>query len=109
MVCAAIYCNSVSKDTEEHIEKALKDLQDGVFTAVSRAASAHHGIDTSTLWRRYTKKTKPRNKAHISQMLLTPAQEEALVNWIKYLGVTGHPVSKKTIRPKARLAPNVAV
>jgi hypothetical protein len=39
-------------------------------------------------------------KCHKKQRYLNDAQEAVLLEWIQFLGVTGHPVSKQTIRPK---------
>ncbi|KAG2082931.1 hypothetical protein BD769DRAFT_1316026, partial [Suillus cothurnatus] len=38
-------------------------------------------------------------EAHASQRHLTPAQEEVLVDWMKFLGATGRPISKETVYP----------
>ena|SRR5271168_3681723 len=36
------------------------------------------------------------------QQLLTKAEEGTLVDWIQYLALTGHPLNKRTIRPKVQ-------
>ena len=40
------------------------------------------------------------SEAHEGQQILNNAQEKALVDWLIYLGYTGHAVSKHTIGPK---------
>jgi hypothetical protein len=54
-----------------------------------------------TLRSRFQGRHHPYRDAHTSQQLLTPAQEEVLVEWITFLGSTGHPLSKCGIRHKA--------
>ena len=41
--------------------------------------------------------TKPPCEAHVSQQSLSPATENVLVQWVKYLDATGHPVDKAAI------------
>ncbi|KAJ7353299.1 hypothetical protein DFH08DRAFT_634882, partial [Mycena albidolilacea] len=38
--------------------------------------------------------------AHMTSQLLNEPQEKILISWIKFLGVTGIPLSKYTIAPK---------
>lgn len=42
----------------------------------------------------------PKIKAHEHQALLNEAEKQTLVHWIKYLGLIGLPVCKRTLRPK---------
>ncbi|KAI0037645.1 hypothetical protein FA95DRAFT_1455540, partial [Auriscalpium vulgare] len=56
----------------------------------------------TTLRNRYQGKTQSRAAGHEGEQLLTAAQEATLVDWLGYLGSTGHAVSKKTIRPKVQ-------
>jgi hypothetical protein len=41
-------------------------------------------------------------QARGQQQLLTDAEEGTLVDWIRYLALTGHPLNKRTIRPKVQ-------
>lgn len=70
---------------------------------VSAAAKAH-GIEHLyfTLRRRIQGTTLPKADAHGSQQLLSRAEEETLVDWMKYLALTGHPLNARTIRPKVQ-------
>jgi hypothetical protein len=53
-----------------------------------------------TVRRRLKEKTQPANKAHVSQQLLSPAQEDVLADWMRFLGALVILVNKKTIAPK---------
>ncbi|KAJ3978621.1 hypothetical protein F5890DRAFT_1385422, partial [Lentinula detonsa] len=53
-----------------------------------------------TLTRRINGTALPKKKAHNSQALLTKAEKDTLIEWVRYLGFTGHPVSKRTLHPK---------
>ncbi|KAJ4497361.1 hypothetical protein C8R41DRAFT_731009, partial [Lentinula lateritia] len=39
----------------------------------------------------------PKKRARSNQALLNWLEKKALVEWVKYLGLTGHPVNKCTI------------
>ncbi|EGO02982.1 hypothetical protein SERLA73DRAFT_70454 [Serpula lacrymans var. lacrymans S7.3] len=52
-----------------------------------------------TALRRYKGKAVPCCEAHIQQQHLNQAQEEVLLEWIQFLGNTGHPLCKQTIAP----------
>ncbi|KAE9386201.1 hypothetical protein BT96DRAFT_868057, partial [Gymnopus androsaceus JB14] len=55
-----------------------------------------------TLTRRINGTALPKKKAHDDQALLTKAEKDTLIEWVQYLGLTGHPVSKRTLRPKVQ-------
>ncbi|KAJ4486603.1 hypothetical protein C8J55DRAFT_382667, partial [Lentinula edodes] len=44
----------------------------------------------------------PKKRAHDNQALLNWSEKKASVKWVKYLGLTGHPVNRRTIRPKVQ-------
>lgn len=74
------------------------------YTKVIKDTQEHTGIilPYHTLRNRFQGKHVPPSKAHVSQQLLCPEAEEVLVEWIKYLSDTGHPLCKRTIREKAQ-------
>lgn len=80
-------------DLEAKIQEASQALTNGTIKKMSEAAR-HFGVPYHRLRRRHLHHTKPLALAHTNQRLLTPAQEEALCDWIKYLGVEGQPMSK---------------
>ncbi|KAE9391678.1 hypothetical protein BT96DRAFT_749874, partial [Gymnopus androsaceus JB14] len=53
-----------------------------------------------TLRRRVNGTALPKKQAHDDQALLNHAEKDVLIKWIQYLGLTGHPVNKRTLRPK---------
>ncbi|THU99808.1 DDE-domain-containing protein, partial [Dendrothele bispora CBS 962.96] len=65
-----------------------------------RGAAAEFNIPRSTLSDRARGKHKAPHQAHNGQLLLTAAQEAALVSWCHYLDLTGHPLTRRTIGPK---------
>ncbi|KIJ08365.1 hypothetical protein PAXINDRAFT_18495 [Paxillus involutus ATCC 200175] len=71
---------------------ACKALDSGTCKNIAKAA-AHYQVPYYTLRRRYKNLAVPRSRAHKHQQLLTDAQE-TICHWIKYMGITGHPLSK---------------
>jgi hypothetical protein len=73
------------------IDKAIADLisheQDKDFSI--RGIAKRHGIEYSTLRRRWTGQTGPRAAGYASQQLLSPQQEEGLVEYIGALTARG--------------------
>lgn len=59
-------------------------------------------IPYHTLRRRHLGQTKSRQKAHSSQQLLSPEAEQVLVDWITFYSMTANPLSRRSIRSKAR-------
>ena len=59
------------------MQEAIRDYQWGKFPTIRKTA-AHHGVDFTTLSRRL-KGAKEARLAHPESSLLTPAQEEAIV------------------------------
>jgi Tc5 transposase DNA-binding domain len=89
---------TVDDATEAKIKKAAQDLKDGIYKKMTDAAKAYN-IPYHTMRRRCLGKTAPKKEAHKKQLLLSPSQEETLVEWIQYLGITGHPVNRWTVCP----------
>lgn len=84
------------------IADAITGLRNGTHKNITQAAHAT-GVPYDTLRRRYLGQSKgPRSMGHIQQRLLTRGQEDVLCKWVKYLGATGHAVSKRTIVPKVQ-------
>jgi hypothetical protein len=89
---------------EEKIQNAASAYKAGEYTSVAAAADAF-GISVSsctTVWHRIHGKSKSHCVAHMTQQLLNLNQEIVLENWIKWFGVTGIPLSKRTIAPKVQ-------
>lgn len=72
---------------------------EGCHKSVKAAASAHNVLYL-TLTRCIQGTAHPKKLAHDKEALLTRAEKDALLDWVQYLGVTGHPVSKCTLQPK---------
>ncbi|KAK0481103.1 DDE superfamily endonuclease-domain-containing protein, partial [Armillaria luteobubalina] len=90
---------TITPDTEERLAEAEAALRQGECKTY-RQASEQFNVPYFTLRRRCRDEAAPKTKAHLAQLLLPPASEEILVDWIKFLSATGHPVNKRTIRPK---------
>jgi len=90
---------SKHKKEEAHkaiLQKACKPIKDGIYNGYQEAALAFK-IPVSTLQQHYLMKTQPHKEAHEEQQLLNSAAEKVLVDWLRYLGLTGHALSKCTI------------
>ena len=74
---------------EEALQQAIKAMKEGRFSSQRRAAEAY-GVHYSTL-RRRLKGSTSRQKAHIKQQLLSPADEKAIVRWIVRMEEFGFP------------------
>lgn len=90
--------------TPEQVEQRISDACKALSTGTSKnilAASREFSIEKyyHTLRRRWKGESLPRKDAHDNQRLLNDAQEKVLVDWIKFLGVTGRPICMDTIRP----------
>jgi hypothetical protein len=85
--------------TETRIQAASNALANGTFKHLSQAA-CHFDAPYGTLRRRHLKITQTRSKAHIKEQYLTMAEEDTVGKWIKYMGMTGHPISKESLRVK---------
>jgi hypothetical protein len=82
------------------IDKAIADLklheQDKDFSI--RGIAKKHGVEYSTVRRRWTGQTGPRAAGYASQQLLSPQQEEGLVEYIGGLTARGLPPTRAMIR-----------
>jgi hypothetical protein len=70
----------MATEFEEAIDMACTDLASEKFRSI-RAAAAAYGLDHSTLAKRL-KNGQTRRVAHSDQQLLSPEQEERVVQWI---------------------------
>lgn len=88
-----------SQAREEQLRNAVDGIRSGRFKDCKDAAKQLK-IPHTTLWRRFTEKSKAHSKAHMRQQLLNNEQEQVLVNYATWLGMAGTPLSKRTIGPK---------
>jgi hypothetical protein len=86
-------------EKERRVQEALKALKDEQIKTVSEAAH-HFEVSHHTLRRRQLGRNGPPSKSQVKKQLLTEAQEETLVEWIKHMGVIGEPFSKWAIHAK---------
>jgi hypothetical protein len=84
---------------EAKIREASNAITNGQFTKITEAA-AHFKVSYPTLRRRHLGLTLSRSEAHIDQQLLTDVEEKVVCKWAKYMGMTGHPISKDSLRVK---------
>lgn len=92
---------AVAAAKEGKITDGIAGLRNGTYKNVLEAAQAL-GVSQVTLRRRYLGKSQPRSTAHAQERLLSQGQEDVLCDWVKYLGATGHGVSKRTIISKVQ-------
>ncbi|SJL15554.1 uncharacterized protein ARMOST_19055 [Armillaria ostoyae] len=93
--------HTVNPETEERLAEAEAALRRGECKTY-RQASEQFNVPYFTLQQRCRDEAAPKTKAHLNQLLLPLASEETLVDWIKFLSATGHPVNKQTIQPKVQ-------
>ena len=72
-------------NVKEQIKKARDDVQSGKEENLSTASKTYN-IPYGTLRNRFYGYHKPAKQAHDHERLLNSAQEEVLVDWIKFLG-----------------------
>lgn len=89
----------IQADIEVKIQNASASIANGTFKFLSEAAE-HFDVEYSTFRRRHIGETQTRSNAHQKQMILNDSQETTLCEWIKYLGMTGHPLSSRQLRVK---------
>jgi hypothetical protein len=92
---------TITEEDEENIGKARQAYESRRYPSI-RATAIAHGVPYFTLRRRILGLTLPKKEAHVNQQLLTKAEQATLIDWIKYLALTGHPLNKRTIRPKVQ-------
>ena len=88
-----------SSQLEVKLKKASNALTNKTFKRISDAAD-HFQVPYHTLRRRHHNLTQPNLFAHGQQQLLSTAEEETVCKWVKYMGMTGHPISKESLRVK---------
>lgn len=84
----------------------LREQEKPSYTVVFnqlREKYPHLPLTYQTFRNRAQGKHQPLRKAHAEQQLLSPTQEEVLVDWLVYLSETGHPISKRGIRKKTEV------
>lgn len=84
---------------EVELKKACDALDAGQVKTISKAAILFN-VPYATLRRRYQGLNQSQYTAKQPKRLLSEAQEQALVDWLIFLGQSGHAVSKRTIKPK---------
>lgn len=95
-----------SATIEAAIQSACKELNaelkanPGCKSNIAAAARRHPAVNYTTLRNRFQGLTKPRKVSHAGQQRISPEQESVLVEWIEHLGITGHPVCKRTIKKR---------
>jgi hypothetical protein len=97
------YCQApkATAAKEKIVQQTVSDYKSGkIQSYTTTTKSFGHSISCTTIWQHVHNKSKPHHLAHNTQQLLNPDQEVVLENWIKWLGVTGTPLSKRTIAPK---------
>lgn len=92
-------------DLETRIEKACDALRAGQFSSIAPAAR-FFGLGKSAHYQKFRRRLlrlhQPAHKAHQAQQLLTPIQEEKIVDWCHFLGLTGRPVDDAGIMHMAK-------
>ena len=88
--------NSLRKSTDCWELSQLRRL----LTTRKRMARRKYDIPEGTLRNRYNGCTQSATKAYTHQKLMGDSQEEVLVDWMIFIGVTGRPISRTTLRPK---------
>jgi hypothetical protein len=97
----ALKTRTLTEQDEEKLAEAKLAYETRIYPSISATAKAYD-LNYSTLRRRIQGLALPKKEAHINQQLLTKAEQETLIDWIKYLALTGHPLNKQTICPKIR-------
>jgi len=94
---------TISDKDEAQLSEAKIAYQNGDHKSIMAAARAHNIEHLYfTLRRRIQGTTLPRKEAQVQLQLLTKAEETTLIDWLKYLALTGHALNKRTICPKIR-------
>lgn len=87
-------------ETEELLKEGccrlIHEKSNGIKINVKQTAFDLN-VPYTTLWSRFCNIHKPAQEAHASQQFLTLSQETLLSKWIEHLGLTGHPLCKRTI------------
>ena len=83
------------------IESALDAYRNGEYNSIRKVARLWN-VSEATL-RRRLKGAVPKPQAHVTQQLLTSAQEELLVQWILSLEATGYPPAHMQVKEMVRV------
>ena len=89
----------VATEKEGRIQEALQALNSQTFKTLSEAAR-HFKVLHFTLHCQHKKHNGLLLESQEENHLLTTAQEQTLVEWIKHMAVIGEPFSKQAIRGK---------
>lgn len=81
------------------IKEACEAVRTGQIRNLSLAAHEFE-IPYTTLRNRYHGIAQPAKEAHEHERLLDPAQEQVMVDWMRFLGFIGQPICRATVRPK---------
>lgn len=103
MARSKVFRQGVRKLTKREalVETAVEGVRNGKWKNAYDAAKALKKPKLRvTIWRSLTGRTSCRIVAHARQQLLKPEQEKVLISYIKFLGGSGFPLSKRTIAPK---------
>ena len=92
---------TLTEEDEEKMAEAKLAYESQEYPSINATAKAYD-VNYSTLRRCVQGLSLPKKEAHINQQLLTKAEQETLIDWIKYIALTGHPLNKRTIRPKVQ-------
>ena len=79
---------------EGHAILAGQEKPNISFVAKQLSETHHMCVPYDTLCHHFHGLTKPHRKAHGTQQFMSPEQEQVLVDWIKHLSPSGHPLSK---------------
>ncbi|KAJ3765279.1 hypothetical protein FB446DRAFT_655507 [Lentinula raphanica] len=87
----------LNDEVEARLQQAKEDLLKNTDPNYTPHDASHKfDVPYKTLLNRI-KGIQPRKKAHESEMLLTEAEEEVVIEWIHYLGLAGVPICKRTL------------
>jgi hypothetical protein len=91
------------KKKEDKIQEAVVGIQSKKYKN-AREASEDLGIpdQAATIHRRLKGTSKSRIESQVQFQLLSPVKEAALVQWIKFYGFAGLPLSKKVLYAKVK-------
>ncbi len=99
-------CAENAAKVEELLHKGCCWLSDekrnGINVNIKQTA-CELGVPYTTLHACFLNVHKSHHKGHTHQQFLTPSWQNVLIQWIKHLGSTGHPICKWTIKQCAQV------
>ena len=98
--------NRKSREKDQTLQLAIQSYQNREYTSV-RACAKAYGLNESSL-RTRLKNGENKSTSHAYQQLLTPAQEQMLVQWILDLDSQGHAPSHAKVREMAQIIRSVS-